>query len=268
MSETAPGTLRPDYSRLFRLDGRTAVVVGGGSGIGREGALALAANGARVVVADMNREAADETTTLGGGSGSLEAYELDVLNEDAVRRAASDLGDVDVLVYSAGRNVRKRVLDYTTEEFDLVIGLNLRAAFTSLRAFAPGMVERGRGSIIGLGSIRSVTVEPGQSMYAATKAGLLQMFRTLAAELGPSGVRANTIAPGVVRTPLTGQIMANQGWADAYAQKNAFGRWATPDELAGAIVFLASDASSYVTGAQIVVDGGWTAVDGRYTPPS
>ncbi|HEY6743584.1 MAG TPA: SDR family NAD(P)-dependent oxidoreductase, partial [Lapillicoccus sp.] len=119
MSETAPGTPRPDYSRLFRLDGRTAVVVGGGSGIGREGALALAANGARVVVADMNREAADETTTLGGGSGSLEAYELDVLNEDAVRRAASDLGDVDVLVYSAGRNVRKRVLDYTTEEFDL-----------------------------------------------------------------------------------------------------------------------------------------------------
>jgi NAD(P)-dependent dehydrogenase (short-subunit alcohol dehydrogenase family) len=185
-----------------------------------------------------------------------------------VGAAVSDLGEVDVLVYSAGRNVRKRVLDYSTEEFDLVIGLNLRAAFTTLRAFAPGMVERGRGSIIGLGSIRSVTVEPGQSMYAATKAGLLQMFRTLAAELGPNGVRANTIAPGVVRTPLTGQIMANQGWADAYAQKNAFGRWATPDELAGAIVFLASDASSYVTGAQIVVDGGWTAVDGRYTPPS
>ena len=268
MSETAPGTPRPDYSRLFRLDGRTAVVVGGGSGIGREGALALAANGARVVVADMNREAADETASLGAGNGSLDAYELDVLDEEAVNRAVADVGDVDVLVYSAGRNVRKRVLDYSTEEFDLVIGLNLRAAFTTLRAFAPGMVERGRGSIIGLGSIRSVTVEPGQSMYAATKAGLLQMFRTLAAELGPSGVRANTIAPGVVRTPLTGQIMANQGWADAYAQKNAFGRWATPDELAGAIVFLASDASSYVTGAQIVVDGGWTAVDGRYTPPS
>ena len=169
---------------------------------------------------------------------------------------------------SAGRNVRKRVLDYTSEEFDLVIGLNLRAAFTCVRAFAPGMAERGRGSIIGLSSIRSMTVEPGQSMYASTKAGLLQMLRTVAAELGPQGVRANTVAPGVVRTPLTGPILDNPEWERAYAEKNAFQRWATPDEMAGAIVFLASDASSYVTGAQILVDGGWTAVDGRYTPPS
>jgi NAD(P)-dependent dehydrogenase (short-subunit alcohol dehydrogenase family) len=164
--------------------------------------------------------------------------------------------------------VRKRVLDYTSEEFDLVIGLNLRAAFTCVRAFAPGMAERGRGSIIGLSSIRSLTVEPGQSMYASTKAGLLQMLRTVAAELGPQGVRANTVAPGVVRTPLTGPIQADPEWDRAYAEKNAFQRWATPDEIAGAIVFLASDASSYVTGAQILVDGGWTAVDGRYTPPS
>jgi len=270
MSETAPGAPRPDYSRLFRLDGRTALVVGGGSGIGREGALALAANGASVIVADKNLTAAEETVALAptSGGGELSAYELDVLDEPAVMRAAADIGVVDVLVYSAGRNVRKRVLDYTSEEFDLVIGLNLRAAFTCVRAFAPGMAERGRGSIIGLGSIRSVTVEPGQSMYASTKAGLLQMFRTVAAELGPQGVRANTVAPGVVRTPLTGPILDNPEWERAYAEKNAFQRWATPDEMAGAIVFLASDASSYVTGAQILVDGGWTAVDGRYTPPS
>jgi len=105
-------------------------------------------------------------------------------------------------------------------------------------------------------------------VYAATKAGLLQLFRTVAAELGPQGVRANTIGPGVVETPLTGPILSNDAWKDAYAQRNALQRWATPDEMAGAIVFLASDASSYVTGAQIFVDGGWTAVDGRYTPPS
>ena len=138
-----------------------------------------------------------------------------------------------------------------------------------MRAFAPGMAERGRGSIIGLSSIRSVTVEPGQSMYASTKAGLLQMLRTVAAELGPQGVRANTVAPGRrPHTPLTGPILDNPEWERAYAEKNAFQRWATPDEMAGAIVFLASDASSYVTGAQIFVDGGWTAVDGRYDPPS
>lgn len=266
MPDVSTTTQRPDYSRLFRLDGRVALVVGAGSGIGREGALALAAQGATVVCADRDLPAAQETAALGGNA--LSAYELDVLDEQAVGRAVDDLGSIDVLVYSAGTNVRKRVLDYSTEEFDRVIGLNLRAAFTTVRAVAPGMVERGRGSIIGLGSIRSVTVEPGQSMYAATKAGLLQLFRTVAAELGPSGVRANTIAPGVVRTPLTGQILADEGWADAYAQKNAFGRWATPDEMAGAVVFLASDASSYVTGTQIVVDAGWTAIDGRYTPPS
>jgi len=262
---------RPDYRRLFRLDGRTALVVGGGSGIGREGALALAAHGATVVCADRDLAAAQGTVDRAAGgddAGELRAYELDVLAESAVARAATELGTVDVLVYSAGTNVRKRVLDYSTEDFDRVIGLNLRAAFTTVRAFAPGMAERGRGSIIGLGSIRSLTVEPGQSMYAATKAGLLQMFRTVAAELGPSGVRANVVAPGVVRTPLTGQILADEGWADAYAQKNAFGRWAEPSELAGAIVFLASDASSYVTGTQILVDAGWTAIDGRYTPPS
>ena len=265
------GSERPDYSRLFRLDGRTAVVVGGGSGIGREGALALAAQGATVICADRDVAAAQGTVDLaagGEGAGELQAYELDVLDEAAVARAVTELGAVDVLVYSAGTKVRKRVLDYSTDDFDRVIGLNLRAAFTTVRAFAPGMAERGRGSIIGLGSIRSLTVEPGQSMYAATKAGLLQLFRTVAAELGHAGVRANVVAPGVVRTPLTGQIMADEGWADAYAQKNAFGRWAEPSELAGAIVFLASDASSYVTGTQILVDAGWTAIDGRYTPPS
>jgi len=262
---------RPDYSRLFRLDGRTAVVVGGGSGIGREGALALAGQGATVICADRDLAAAQDTAALATGAedeGRLTAYELDVLDEAAVTRTASDLGVVDVLVFTAGTNVRKRILDYSGEEFDRVVGLNLRAAFDLVRAFGPGMAERARGSIIGLSSMRSVAVEPGQGVYAATKAGLLQLLRTVAAELGPQGVRANTVAPGVVATPLTDQIRAVPEWAEAYAQKNAFGRWATPDEMAGAIVYLASDASSYVTGSQLVVDAGWTAIDGRFTPPS
>lgn len=270
--EIIPGTekVRPDYSRLFRLDGRTALVVGAGSGIGREGALALASHGARVVCADRDLAAAEATAALGAGrgGGELTAYRLDVLDEEAVRRAADDLGVVDVLVITAGVNVRKRVLDYSGEEFERVVALNLRAGFDLVRAFGPGMAERGRGSIIGLSSMRSMVVEPGQGVYAATKAGLLQLFRTVAAELGSRGVRANTIAPGVVSTPLTDQIRAVPEWADAYAQRNALGRWATPDEMAGAVVFLASDASSYVTGTQIVVDAGWTAIDGRYTPPS
>lgn len=261
---------RPDYARLFRLDGRTAVVVGGGSGIGRESALALAAQGARVVVADRDLAAAEATVAEADGAsydGELVALRLDVTDEDAVRRAAGELGAVDALVFTAGTNVRKRVLDYSGEEFDRVVGLNLRAAFDLVRAFGPGMAQRGRGSIIGLASMRAVMVEPGQGVYAATKAGLLQLLRTVAAELGPQGVRANTIAPGVVGTPLTTQIRSDEEWATAYATKSALGRWAHPGEIAGAVVYLASDASSFVTGSQLVVDAGWTAVDGRFTPP-
>ncbi|WP_410505958.1 SDR family NAD(P)-dependent oxidoreductase [Intrasporangium sp.] len=253
-----------DYARLFRLDGRRAVVVGAGSGIGRESALALAAHGAQVVCVDRDLAAAEGTTHLGEG---LSAYELDVLDRDAVRRCAEELGVVDVLVHSAATNVRKHVLDYSDEEFDRVVDLNLRAAFDLVRAFGPGMAERGRGSIIAFSSIRSLTVEPGQGVYAATKAGLVQLLRAAAAELGPRGVRVNAIAPGVVETPLTAQIRNVPEWAEAYAAKSALGRWSRPEELAGAVVYLASDASSFVTGTQLVVDGGWTAIDGRYTPP-
>ncbi|OFE17107.1 3-oxoacyl-ACP reductase [Humibacillus sp. DSM 29435] len=257
-----------DYSRLFRLDGRRAVVVGAGSGIGRESALALTAHGAEVVCADRDMSAAQETMAMGGG---ISAYELDVLDAAAVSRAASELGGdrgVDVLVFTAATNVRKRLLDYSGEEFDRVVALNLRASFDLVRAFGAGMAERGRGSIIGFSSIRAVTVEPGQGVYAATKAGLVQLLRTAAAELGPSGVRVNAIAPGVVDTPLTAQIRAVPEWSEAYASKSALGRWSHAEELAGAVVYLASDASSFVTGSQLFVDGGWTAIDGRYTPPA
>jgi NAD(P)-dependent dehydrogenase (short-subunit alcohol dehydrogenase family) len=253
-----------DYSGLFRLDGRRAVVVGAGSGIGRESALALAAHGAEVVCADRDEAAAAATAAAGQ---ELSAYRLDVLDSSAVTRAADELGAVDVLVFTAATNVRKRLLDYSAEEFDRVVSLNLRASFDLIRAFGAGMAERGRGSIIGFASIRAVTVEPGQGVYAATKAGLVQLLRTAAVELGP-GVRANAVAPGVVETPLTAQIQADPEWHAAYARKSALGRWAQPDEMAGAVVYLASDASSFVTGSVLFVDGGWTAVDGRYDPPA
>lgn len=254
------------YERLFRLDQRRAVVVGAGSGIGRESAIALAAHGATVTCADRDLDAAARTVSDVGDDAA--AYRLDVLDAQAVRKAAMDLDPVDVLVFTPADNVRKRILDLTAEEIDRVLMLNLRAVFDLLGAFGAGMVRRGRGSIIGFVSIRAFTVEPGQGAYAATKAGVVQLLRTAAVELGPHGVRANAIAPGVVETPLTDQIRRDPEWYDAYARKNALGRWAQPSELAGAVVYLASDAASYVTGTCLMVDGGWTAIDGRFDPPA
>lgn len=258
------------YAQLFRLDGRRAVVVGAGNGIGREAALALAAHGAEVVCADRDDEAAATTVSLADEAGSdatVTAYHLDVLDGAEIERAAEELGDVDVLVFTAATNVRKRILDYTAEEFDRVVRLNLRASFDLVRAFGRSMVARGTGSIIGLSSIRASTVEPGQSVYAATKAGLEQLLRTAAAEFGPAGVRVNAIAPGVVETGLTEQIAQDPAWYEAYASRSILGRWAQPRELAGAVVYLASDAASFVTGSVLMVDGGWTAIDGRFEPP-
>jgi NAD(P)-dependent dehydrogenase (short-subunit alcohol dehydrogenase family) len=181
--------------------------------------------------------------------------------------AAERVGAPDVLVSTPSINVRKPLLEITDEEFDRVVDLNLKGTFRLIREFGRGMAERGSGSIIAFSSIRAQVVEPGQGVYAATKSGTVQMLRALAAELGPRGVRANAIAPGVVETPLTAQIKDSPDWYDSYAAKSILGRWAAPHEMAGMIVYLASDASSYVTGAFMLVDGGWTAADGRFTPP-
>ena len=254
----------PDYGRLFRLDGRSAVVVGAGSGIGREAALALAAHGARVACCDLDQEAAEQTAVRAGGQASSE--QVDVLSREAVFDLAQRHQGAEILVFTAGINVRKPLLDYQDSEFDRVVDLNLRGSFHLIQAFGRVMAEGRRGSIIGISSIRALTVEPGQGIYAATKAGLVQLLRTAAAELGTSGVRANAIAPGVVETPLTAQIRADPQWYGAYSEKTALRRWASASEIAGAVVYLAGDAASYVTGSLLIVDGGWTAIDGRYDP--
>src|SRR5215216_6463198 len=257
-----------DYRSLFDLSGKKALVVGAGRGIGEAGAQGLAAFGAEVFCADVDDEAAEETAReIRSQEGKAEAFALDITNSNSVRAAVESVGVPDVLVSTPSINVRKPLLEITDEEFDRVVGLNLKGTFRLIREFGRGMAERGSGSIIAFSSIRAQVVEPGQSIYAATKSGTVQMLRALAAELGTSGVRVNAVAPGIVETPLTAQIKDSPDWYDAYAQKSVLGRWAKPYEMVGAIVYLASEASSYVTGAFVLVDGGWTAADGRYMPP-
>jgi NAD(P)-dependent dehydrogenase (short-subunit alcohol dehydrogenase family) len=258
-----------DYRALFELGGRKAVVVGAGSGIGAASAEGLAAFGAEVICADLNepsaRATADRIANLGG---KADALGLDVTDPSATSRALAQVGTPDVLVSTPAVNVRKRLLEVSDEEFDRVVDVNLKGAFRLFRGFGRAMADKGSGSIIAFSSIRAQVIEPGQGVYSATKAGVVQMLRALAAELGPAGVRANAIAPGVVETPLTAPIRAVPQWYEAYRAKTVLGRWAQPSELVGAVVFLASDASSYVTGSYLVVDGGWLAADGRFDPPA
>jgi NAD(P)-dependent dehydrogenase (short-subunit alcohol dehydrogenase family) len=257
-----------DYRSMFDLTGKRALVVGAGRGIGEAGAYGLAAFGAEVYCADVDRRAAEETAEeIRSQNGGAEALELDMTDSGSVYAAAERVGVPDVLVSTPSINVRKPLLEVTDEEFDRVVDLNLKGTFRLIREVGREMAKRASGSIIAFSSIRAQVVEPGQGVYAATKSGTVQMLRALAAELGPRGVRVNAIAPGAVETPLTAQMKENPDWYDAYAKKSILGRWAKPHEMVGMMIYLASDASSYVTGAFMLVDGGWTAADGRYTPP-
>jgi NAD(P)-dependent dehydrogenase (short-subunit alcohol dehydrogenase family) len=256
---------------LFDLTGKTAVVIGGASGIGEALVLGLATQGARVFCLDVNERAAQRVAAHATSAGvSCVGGAVDIRDGAAVDRVFEDIDarhGVDIAICTPSINVRKPILKYTDEELSRVLDVNIKGNFNVLRAAGRVMTARRTGSIILFSSIRSQVVEPGQSAYAATKAGIVQLAKTAAAEFGPHGVRVNAIAPGVIETPLTAPIKANQAWYDAYAAKSVFNRWGRPEELVGAAVFLASDAASYVTGSVVVVDGGWLAVDGRFTPP-
>ena len=256
---------------LFSLKGKTAAVIGGASGIGEAIALGCAKQGARVICLDVNEAAAKQVAARAVADGcACEAGAIDIRDSGAVERLFDDLDaryGVDIAICTPSINVRKPILKYTDEELSRVLDVNIKGNFNVLRGAGKVMTARKRGSIILFSSVRSQVVEPGQGAYAATKAGIVQLARTAAAEFGPHGVRVNAIGPGVIETPLTAPIKANAAWYDAYAAKSVFNRWGRPDELVGAAVFLASDAASYVTGTVIFVDGGWLAADGRFTPP-
>lgn len=257
---------------MFRLNGQVVAVIGASSGIGEAVARGAARQGAHVAALDIDEHGLEAVTgRIEEEGGSSEWHRLDIRKLSDVQSVFAEIcdrrGGLDGVVSTPGVNVRKRMLDYTDEDFDKVVSVNLKGSFHVLRAAGKIMAEQRRGSIVLFSSIRSLVVEPGQSVYAATKAGIVQMVRTLASELGDRAVRVNAVAPGVVETPLTVPIQSDAEWHGAYAKKSALKRWASAEEMVGPTLFLLSDAASYVTGSVLFVDGGWTAVDGRFDPP-
>jgi NAD(P)-dependent dehydrogenase (short-subunit alcohol dehydrogenase family) len=257
---------------MFRLDGKTIAVIGAGSGIGQAVAIGVAQQGGHTVCLDINAAAAADTTAMiTQAGGSAEAGAVDITNltsvRDALANALHHRSGLDGLVCTPAINVRKSILTYTGDEFDRVVGVNLRGNFNVLQAAGQLMVLQKSGSIVLFSSIRSLVTEPGQSVYSMTKAGIVQLVRTAATEWGELGVRVNAVGPGVIETPLTAPIKAQPAWYQAYADKTPMKRWARAEEMAGPTVFLLSDAASYVTGTILFADGGWLANDGRFTPP-
>ncbi|MFJ4920389.1 SDR family NAD(P)-dependent oxidoreductase [Streptomyces sp. NPDC088725] len=233
----------------------TALVTGATSGIGRAIAKQLADEGAEVIVHGRDaRRGSDVVAEIEKAGGAARFIQADMTDEADVLRLADEAGDVDILINNAGIFQFYGTSEMTTERFDLHMDVNTKAPFLLTRALAPGMAERGRGSIVNISTLAAAVTTKGTGMYAASKAALEQLTRVWSAEYGTQGVRVNAVAPGPVRTPGTDDMDA--ATLKAIGETTVLGRIAEPEEIAEAVVFLASDRASYITGIVLEAAGG------------
>jgi NAD(P)-dependent dehydrogenase (short-subunit alcohol dehydrogenase family) len=245
----------------FRVDGKTALVTGAGRGIGRAAALALAAAGAELVLVSRTpRQLAEVAHEIVQSGGRARTLPFDVTDTAAVREAFAGLEALDILINNAGVNRPQPFLDVDEETLDLLLGLNVRAAFLVAQAAARRMVAAGGGVIVNVSSqMGHVGSERDRTVYVMTKHAIEGLTKAMAAELAPKGVRVVAIAPTFIATPLTEPFFRDAEFRKWVIDRVPLGRIGTVDEVAAAIVFLASPAAALVTGSSLLVDGGWTA---------
>lgn len=249
---------------LFDLTGRVAVITGAASGIPKAMAFGFAAAGAHVVVADLDEKGMDAVvSSLSEQGRRVIAVPTNVSNEEHAARLAAEairvFGKIDVLVNAAGFRVRKPVLETSRQEFEQVLEVNLTATFLCSKHVGKVMVEQKRGSIINIASIHGHVAGSSNAEYAAAKGGVVLLTKGMAIEWAPFNVRVNALCPGVTRTPGTRTAWENPERLAEIVAKTPMKRIAEPEEMVGPAIFLASDASSFVTGSSLIVDGGWTA---------
>ena len=247
-----------------RLDGKLALVTAAGQGIGRASALAMAREGAHVFATDIDGRALE--TLKGESGGEIEAFTLDVLKPDQIADAVTRVGAVDVLFNCAGYVHHGTVLDCEDKDWDFSFDLNVKSHYRMAKAFLPGMLDKGAGSIINMASVASsIKGAPNRFVYGASKAAVIGLTKAIAADFVARGIRCNAVCPGTVDSPsLQERIRVLGETAGGYEKARASflarqptGRLGTPEEIAAIVVFLASDEASFVTGQAYVIDGGW-----------
>ena len=249
----------------FRLDGQVGIVTGGANGIGRALCEGLAQAGASVIVADLAAQsdrAQEVARAIRSQSGQAESAEMDVTSLSDIQRivasVATRYGRLDFLVNNAGINIRKPVLDYSEDDWDRIEAVNLKGVFFCCQVAGRQMARQGGGRIVNIASQLAVVAMPERSIYAITKAGVSQLTRAFALELGPQCVAVNAVGPTFVATPLTTSMFSDPAFVDENLPKIPAGRFGTPSDVLGAVQFLLSPAADLVNGHTLLVDGGYT----------
>jgi len=246
---------------LFNLQGKVAVVCGAGGGIGGAIAQALAGYGANIMIVDRDLASARSNADRISGMGARAlAYGLDITDLAAIEKmteaAVAEFGRIDILVNSAGMNIRKAVVDIRQQDWDPVIDVNLKGAVFCCQAAARIMIKQNKGKIINIASISSILGHPDRAAYAASKGGLIQVTKVMATEWARHNICVNAISPAAVDTPFIDGLKKNRERLDREKARIPLGRIAIPEDIMGAAVFLASDASDFITGHNLIIDGG------------